>query len=62
MTTRDIILRAEQYANKENADFYSYAEKVSMLNESYISLYQYLLNTGDKSWIKELITAAAVFL
>ena len=54
MTTRDIILRAEQYANKENADFYSYAEKVSMLNESYISLYQYLLNTGDKYWIKEL--------
>lgn len=54
MTTRDIILRAEQYANKENADFYSYAEKVAMLNESYISLYQYLLNTGDKYWIKEL--------
>lgn len=54
MTTRDIILRAEQYANKENAEFYSYAEKVSMLNESYISLYQYLLNTGDKYWIKEL--------
>ena len=54
MTTRDIILRAEQYANKENADFYSYAEKVAMLNESYVSLYQYLLNTGDKYWIKEL--------
>lgn len=54
MTTRDIILRAEQYANKENAEFYSYAEKVSMLNESYVSLYQYLLNTGDKYWIKEL--------
>lgn len=56
MTTKDIITRAEQYANKENADFYSYAEKVAMLNESYITIYQYLLNTGDKYWVKELST------
>ncbi len=54
MTTKDLILRAEQYANKENADFYSYAEKLAMLNESYVSLYQYLLNTGDKYWVKEI--------
>ena len=55
-TTRDLILRAEQYANKENASFYSYAEKVAMLNESYVSLYQYLCNTGDKYWVKEYIS------
>ena len=55
-TTRDLILRAEQYANKENASFYSYAEKVAMLNESYVSLYQYLCNTGDKYWIKEYMS------
>lgn len=53
ITTKDLILRAEQYANKENASFYSYAEKVAMLNESYVSLYQYLCNTGDKYWTKE---------
>ena len=41
-TTRDLILRAEQYANKENASFYSYAEKVAMLNESYVSLNSFL--------------------
>lgn len=52
MTSREIILRAEQYANKENAEFYSYAEKIAMLNESWISLYQYLCNTGDKYWCK----------
>lgn len=56
ITTRDLILRAEQYANKENASFYSYAEKVAMLNESYVSLYQYLCNTGDKYWVKEYIS------
>ena len=56
ITTRDLILRAEQYANKENASFYSYAEKVAMLNESYVSLYQYLCNTGDKYWIKEYMS------
>lgn len=61
MTTRDLILRAEQYANKENADFYSYAEKVAMLNESYISLYQFLLNTGDKYWVKEYNTNSTIF-
>lgn len=61
MTTRDLILRAEQYANKENADFYSYAEKVAMLNESYVSLYQFLLNTGDKYWVKEYNTNSTVF-
>lgn len=60
MTTRDIILRAEQYANKENADFYSYAEKVAMLNESYASLYQYLLNTGDNYWVKEISSSRNV--
>lgn len=54
MTTKDIILRAEQYANKENADFYSYAEKVAMLNESWTTLYQYLCNTGDKYWCKRV--------
>lgn len=56
ITTRDLILRAEQYANKENAAFYSYAEKVAMLNESYVSLYQYLCNTGDKYWVKEYMS------
>ena len=56
ITTKDLILRAEQYANKENASFYSYAEKVAMLNESYVSLYQYLCNTGDKYWIKEYMS------
>lgn len=61
MTTRDLILRAEQYANKENADFYSYAEKVAMLNESYVSLYQFLLNTGDKYWVKEYNTNSTIF-
>lgn len=61
MTTRDLILRAEQYANKENADFYSYAEKVAMLNESYVSLYQFLLNTGDKYWVKEYNTNSTTF-
>lgn len=54
MTTRDIILRAEQYANKENAAFYSYAEKVAMLQESWNTLYQYLCNTGDKYWVKRV--------
>lgn len=54
MTTKDIVLRAEQYANKENADFYSYAEKVAMLNESWVTVYQYLCNTGDKYWCKKV--------
>lgn len=50
-STKDIISRAAQYCNKENAGTFSFEELESMLNEASSELYQYLINTGDNYWV-----------
>lgn len=50
----DIIKRAEQLADIENSDFISFTEKIALLNESYISMYQKAINVGDSSFVKTI--------
>lgn len=53
-TSKDIIERACQLADLENSDFISDKEKSMLLNEAWISLYQKIVNAGDKAFIKTL--------
>lgn len=50
----DIIKRAEQLADLENSDFISNYEKLALLNENWTMLYQKIINSGDKTFIKKL--------
>lgn len=51
-TSNDIIKRAEQLADLENSDFISEYEKLALLNESFQRLYQEVINSNDKIWIR----------
>lgn len=46
-TVTDIIKRAEQLADLENADFISWKENFDLINEAWRSLYQDTINNGD---------------
>ena len=47
MTTKDIIVRAKQIADLENSDFISNSEEKALLNESYLYVYNQMINNGD---------------
>ena len=49
-----IIKRAEQIADLENSDFISENEKLTLLNEAFQILYQKVINTNDRFFIKEV--------
>jgi hypothetical protein len=51
-TSKDIIERACQLADLQNSDFISDEEKSMLLNEAWVALYQKIVNSGDKSFIK----------
>jgi hypothetical protein len=53
-TSEDIIQRALQLADLENSDFISDEEKIRLLNECYTILYQKVIDSGDKTWIKSV--------
>ena len=57
----DIIKRARQLADLENSDFISWNEDIQLLNENYRSMYQKLINKGDKSFIKQIRTGDSDF-
>lgn len=52
--TSEIIRRARQLADLEGTDFVSWSENIQLINEAYTSLYQKLINMGDKSFLKSL--------
>lgn len=52
--TSEIIRRARQLADLEGTDFVSWNENIQLVNEAYTSLYQKLINMGDKSFLKSL--------
>lgn len=54
-STTDIIKRAEQLADLENSDFISDYEKLALLNESWMMLYQKIINSGDKSYLETVV-------
>lgn len=49
-----IIKRAEQIADLENSDFISENEKLTLLNEAFQILFQKVINTNDRFFIKEV--------
>jgi len=53
-TSKDIIERACQLADLQNSDFISDSEKSSLLNESWNTLYQKIVNAGDRSFIRSV--------
>jgi hypothetical protein len=53
-TSEDIIQRALQLADLENSAFISDEEKIRLLNECYTILYQKVIDSGDKTWIKSV--------
>lgn len=50
--TSDLYKRALQLADLEGSNFISWNEASSLINESYIGLYQKLINMGDNSFVK----------
>lgn len=50
----DIIKKAERLADLENSDFIGYEEKLSMVNDAYISLYQKVINNAEQLFVKTL--------
>lgn len=53
-TASGIIKRAEQIADLENSDFISENEKITLLNEAFQILYQKVINTNDRFFLKEI--------
>ena len=53
-TAKDIIERAEQLADLQNSDFISDSEKSALINEAWLSLYQKIINAGDRTFIKKV--------
>ena len=56
-TSKDIIDRAEQLADLQNSDFISDSEKSALLNESWNTLYQKIINANDRTFIKSVSVA-----
>ena len=49
-----IIERAERLADISNTDFLTYKEKGQYLQDAWTSVYQQLINKGDKQFVKEV--------
>lgn len=56
----DIIKRATQLADIENSDFISFAEKIALLNEAYMKIYQKAINKGNNSFVRYINTTNKV--
>lgn len=62
MKTSSIIDRAFQLADLENSDFISWKEQLMMVNEAWESLYQKLIDRGDYSFLKTVVTTGTKFI
>lgn len=56
-TASDLVKSAKQIADLENSDFISWNENIRLLNESYVGLYQKLINKGDQNFVCSFLTA-----
>ena len=50
----DIVKAAKQIADIENSDFISWNENIRLLNESWVSLHQKLINNGNFTFTDEI--------
>lgn len=57
----DIIRRALNLADISNTDFLTHEEHTEYLNDAWKSVYQWLINKGDKQFIKEISLGGANF-
>jgi hypothetical protein len=57
MNTSDLFRRARQLADLEGSDFISWNEAKNCINESYIGLYERLINMGDNSFVESFHTS-----
>lgn len=57
MKTSDLFRRAKQLADLEGSDFISWNEAENCINESYIGLYEKLINMGDNSFVQSFHTS-----
>ena len=51
MKTSDLFKRAKQLADLEGTNFISWNEAINCINESYVGLYEKLINMGDNSFV-----------
>lgn len=56
MKTSDLFRRAKQLADLEGSDFISWNEAENCINESYIGLFEKLINMGDNSFVESFRT------
>lgn len=54
-TAREIVERAFNIADLSNTDFISHKEQLQYLNDSWTTIYQYLINHNDAAFIKEAV-------
>lgn len=54
--TSDIIRKSRQLADLVNSDFLTWDEQIGLVNDSYITLYQKLVNLNDGSFARTLRT------
>ena len=52
----DLFRRAKQLADLEGSDFISWNEAINAINESYVGLYEKLINMGDNSFVSSFKT------
>lgn len=57
----DLLRRAKQLADLEGSEFISWNESISAINESYIGLYQKLIDMGDQSFINSFDCSSGSF-
>ena len=57
MNTSDLFRRAKQLADLEGSNFISWNEAENCINESYVGLYERLINMGDNSFVESFHTA-----
>ncbi len=56
----DLFKRSKQLADLEGSDFISWNEAVNCINESFIGLYEKLINMGDNSFVASFRTKETV--
>lgn len=50
----DIVKRAKDIADLRGTDFVTYSENISLLNECWTEIYNKLINSNDKTFLKEI--------
>lgn len=54
LSAGDIVRRAAQLADLENSSFITWNENINLLNEAYTTLYQRVINHGDKYYLRKV--------